>query len=178
MAAPQPTPSASGSAGRPRRPELTRDPAPLRAVRPPVAVRRLFLAWTVALLASFLGLLGGVLFVSDARRQLLEGPAVGDQAAFGQAVVYLHFGALASLAVLLVVELVAVRAFRTRRRGRILGTVVGVGHGAAAPLLSEVIAGPGIVGVVIAALIIGGGVLAALSALALWLSAISRWKRA
>jgi len=140
-------------------------------------VRRLLHAWGAGLLLSFLGLLGGVLFLADARRELLAGPVVGDQNAFGQAVVFLHFGALAALAVLLVVEFAALRAFRTRRRGRVVAALAGVIHGAAAPLLSEVVAGPGPLGLGVAALVIGGAVLAVVCAIALWLPPVSRWTR-
>lgn len=177
MTTPPPTaPDAFDQAGRPRRPDLARDPAPLRPVRPPVAVRRLFGVWLASMLSTFLGLLGGVLFLTDARAELLAARPDANAALQG-AMGTLHLAALGAVAVLVLLELVATAAVRRRRRGRVAVTLLAVGHAVAAPLLIEVIAGPAPVGLAVGGLLAAGAVLALLGALWLWLPVVTRWAR-
>lgn len=162
--------------GRPRRPQLSRDPAPLRPVRPPDGVRRLFGVWTASCLTTFLGLLGAVLFLTDARQELLDARPDASEA-IRSAIGWLHLGALGVVAVVVLLEVVALARVKRHRRGRIAATLLVVVHAAASPLLIEVAAGPGPVGLAVAGLLGAGAVLAVVGAVWLWLPLVTRWLR-
>lgn len=172
-------PSAPGDdqAGRPERPQRAGGPAPLRPVRPPKGVRRLFTIWTGSMLLSFLGLLGAVLFMVDARLELLLARPDANEA-LRTAIGNLHLGALVGLAVVIGLELLFIGGFRTRRRGRLAASLVAVVHVLASPLLIEVAAGPAPMGLGVTGLLAAGAVLAAVGTVGLWLPPVTRWARA
>ncbi len=164
-------------AGRPERPQRSGGPAPLRPVRPPTGVRRLFTVWTASMLLSFLGLLGAVLFLVDARVELLASRPDANEA-LRSAIGNLHLGSLIGLAVVIGLELLLVGGFRTRRRGRLAASLVAAVHVLLSPVLIEVVAGPGPVGLGVTGLLAAGAVLAAVGTVGLWLPSVTRWMRA
>nr|NLI50081.1 hypothetical protein [Propionibacterium sp.] len=128
------------------------------------------------MLLSFLGLLGAVLTLTDARAELLAARPDAS-AALRDAIGTLHLATLIGLAVLIVLELLLVGRFRTRRRGRIAASFIAVVHVATAPVLIEVAAGPAPLGLAVLVLLAAGAVLAAVATVGLWLPAVTRWAR-
>lgn len=174
-----PTPPAPGEdqVDRPQRPQRASTPAPLHPVTPPVGVKRLLSLWTASTLLSFLGLLGAVLFMTDAGAELLAARPDANQA-LRDAIGTLHLATLIGIAVLVGLEAFLIARFRNRRRGRLGASLVAVVHVLAAPVLIEVAAGPPPMGLGVLGLLAAGAVLAAVGTVGLWLPAITRWARA
>lgn len=163
--------------GRPRRPELTRDPAPIAEPPMPAAAKTGLRGWTGALIGLLVALAASILFVGEARTQLEQ--AYGDGSGkTGQAVSWLINGLLGALALLGVLELFVLTRVRRRRRGaRIVLSLLGLATAASLPTVADILAGPPWHGTIVrGALWVAGGSMV-LSTLVLWLPPVTRWLR-
>jgi len=162
--------------GRPRRPEISRDPAPLAPERAPRAARIGFGLWGAGLLAAFGGLLAAVLWQGEARQRLV-GTSM-DQTG-QQAVTALLYAALAAFGALCVLEFLALSGLRRHRRGRrpVL-TLLAVAHAWATPVALSVFAPAGVHGTGVEVALYLAAALAVAGSLPLWAPSVTRWLRA
>ena len=177
MPAPPPTPESFDQPGRPRRPPVSRDPAPLAPERAPRPARLGFGLWGAGLLAAFAGLLAAVLWQGEATQRLIDARPV-DRAG-QQAVAALLYGTLAAYGVLIVVEFLVLSGLRRHRRGRrpVL-TVLALAQAWVTPVVLAVVSPAGVHGTGVDAALYASAGLVLAGSLPLWTPSVTRWLRA
>lgn len=174
------TPPASGEdyqlTGRPRRPDISRDPAPLAPERAPRPARIGFGLWGAGLLAAFGGLLAAVLWQGEAKQRLID--ASVDQAG-QQAVTLLLSATLGAFGALCVLEFLVLSGMRRHRRGRrpVL-TVLAIAHAWVTPVALAVFAPSGVHGTGVDVALYAAAALVVAGSLPLWAPSVTRWLRA